>query len=169
VGRPRCSSRGHSPGGALRTTRTPRLERGLALGFVAGLELSTQARCNAVAGGDLGRCLVVDEQGCDDQTGLRRGLRLPSIERRAAVADDVRHVSPSRETSVGEAGGSLSVRSRSRRTFSAQSGAFDRDRVLFGALVAEAAVDGHRGRPRECEARGARRFPAPACLAKPRH
>jgi hypothetical protein len=51
------------------------LQGGLALGLVAGLELVDPGAVHAVAGGDLGRCLVVDEQGRDDQAGLRRGLR----------------------------------------------------------------------------------------------
>ncbi|HZJ06854.1 MAG TPA: hypothetical protein VFD59_15470 [Nocardioidaceae bacterium] len=42
-------------------------------GFVAGLELVDPGAVDAVAGGDLGRGLVVDEQGGDDQAGFRRG------------------------------------------------------------------------------------------------
>ena len=51
------------------------LECRLALGFVAGLELVDPGAVHAVPGGDLGWGLVVDEQGGDDQTGLRCGLR----------------------------------------------------------------------------------------------
>ena len=60
--------------GGLRTPGTG-LERCLALGLVAGLELVDPGAVHPVAGGDLGRALVVDEQGSDDQAGFRRGLR----------------------------------------------------------------------------------------------
>ena len=49
------------------------LQRGLALGLVAGLELVDPGAVHAVAGGDLGRGLLVDEQGGDDQAGFRHG------------------------------------------------------------------------------------------------
>ena len=45
----------------------------LALGFVAGLELVDPGAVDAVAGSDLGRGLVVDEEGCDDQACFRHG------------------------------------------------------------------------------------------------
>ena len=51
------------------------LHRCLALGFVAGLELVDPGAVDAVTGGDLGRALVVDEEGRDDQARLRCGLR----------------------------------------------------------------------------------------------
>ncbi|MEJ7707572.1 MAG: hypothetical protein WKF82_10080 [Nocardioidaceae bacterium] len=71
------------------------LERGLALGLVAGLELVDPGAVHAVAGGDLGGALVVDEQGGDDQAGFRRGLRHGRASSPVeAVADDLRHVSP---------------------------------------------------------------------------
>lgn len=60
--------------GGLRTSGA-RLEGCLALGFVAGLELVDPGAVHAVSVGDLGRALMVDEQGSDDQTGFRRGLR----------------------------------------------------------------------------------------------
>ncbi len=49
------------------------LERGLALGLVAGLELVDPGTVHAVSGGDLGGGLVVDEEGGDDQAGFRHG------------------------------------------------------------------------------------------------
>ena len=48
-------------------------ERGLALGFVAGFELVDPGAVDAVAGGDLGGALVVDEEGGDDQACFRHG------------------------------------------------------------------------------------------------
>ena len=49
------------------------LERGLALGLEAGLELVDPGAVDAVAGGDLGGALVVDEEGCDDKACFRHG------------------------------------------------------------------------------------------------
>ena len=69
----------------------PGFERGLALGLVAGLELVDPGAVHAVAGGDLGGGLVVDEQGGDDQAGFRHGLRHGRASAHEAVADDLRH------------------------------------------------------------------------------
>jgi hypothetical protein len=51
----------------------PRLERGLALGLVAGFELVDLGSVHAVPGSDLSRSLVLDEQGGQDQARLRHG------------------------------------------------------------------------------------------------
>ncbi len=56
--------------GRLRPPR-PRLERGVAFGLVAGLELVDPGPVRAVTAGDLGRCLAVNEQGGEDQACLR--------------------------------------------------------------------------------------------------
>jgi hypothetical protein len=61
---------GDRGGGGLRATGAG-LERGLALGFVAGLEPVDPGAVHAVAGGHLGRALVLDEQGSENETRLR--------------------------------------------------------------------------------------------------
>jgi hypothetical protein len=54
------------------------LERGLALGFVAGLEPEHPGPVHAVAGGYLSRSLLLDEQGSENQTRLRHRRASPA-------------------------------------------------------------------------------------------
>ena len=62
--------------------RRERLERGLAVGFVAGFELVDPGAVDAVAGGDLGGGLPVEEQGGEDEAGLGHA----GLQHRCAVA-----------------------------------------------------------------------------------
>jgi hypothetical protein len=68
---------GDRGGGGLRATGAG-LERGLALGLVAGLELVDPAPVHAVPGGHLGRGLVLDEQGSENETRLRHRRASPA-------------------------------------------------------------------------------------------
>jgi hypothetical protein len=49
----------------------PGFERDLALGLESGLQLVHPGAVHPVPGGDLGRSLVLDEQGRDDQACFR--------------------------------------------------------------------------------------------------
>jgi hypothetical protein len=75
------------------------LERGLAVGVVAGLELVDPAAVDAVAGGDLGGGLAVDEQGGEDQARLGHARTSASVRCRWCLARPVADVLTHRTTS----------------------------------------------------------------------
>jgi hypothetical protein len=74
------------------------LERGFAVSVVAGFELVDPGAVDAVAGGDLGGGLAVDEQGGEDQAGLGHARTSASVRCRRClarpVADLLRDPSP---------------------------------------------------------------------------